>query len=207
MKRDAYRLVLVSLFAAMISVGAVFSLPLPPPLPPVTLAVFFSLLSGLVLGPLWGLATTGLYLGLGSVGLPVFANGAGGLGQFAGPTGGFLLGYAAAAVVAGAIADRRTWGFVRAAFGAIAGVVALYAIGLPWFRAVLDARPDKDVSMLAAFMIMGPYLAGDLVKAAAAAALVKALRPLLLNYLPVGSRRPGVEKRGLSPKKPDEDRA
>jgi len=180
---------------------------LPPPLPPVTLAVFFSLLSGLVLGPLWGLATTGLYLGLGSVGLPVFANGAGGLGQFAGPTGGFLLGYAAAAVVAGAIADRRTWGFVRAAFGAIAGVVALYAIGLPWFRAVLDARPDKDVSMLAAFMIMGPYLAGDLVKAAAAAALVKALRPLLLNYLPVGSRRPGVEKRGLSPKKPDEDRA
>jgi len=206
MKRDAYRLVLVSLFAAMISVGAVFSLPLPPPLPPLTLAVFFSLLSGLVLGPLWGLAATGLYLALGSVGLPVFANGAGGLGQFAGPTGGFLLGYAAAAVVAGAIADRRTWGFARASVGAIAGVVALYAIGLPWFRAVLDARPDKDVSMLAAFLIMAPYLAGDIVKAVAAAALVKALKPLLRNYLPEGMKKAGLEKPGSAPRMPDENR-
>jgi biotin transport system substrate-specific component len=184
MRRDAYRLVLVSLFAAMISVGAVFSLPLPPPLPPVTLAVFFVLLSGLVLGPLWALAATGLYLALGSVGLPVFANGAGGLGQFAGPTGGFLLGYAAAGVVAGFVTDRRTWSFARAVAGALAGVVALYALGLPWFRAVLDARPGKTVSMLAAFAIMAPYLAGDIVKAVAAAALVKALRPLLRNYLP-----------------------
>jgi energy-coupling factor transporter ATP-binding protein EcfA2/biotin transporter BioY len=205
MKRDAYRLALVSLFAAMISVGAMFSLPLPPPLPPVTLAVFFSLLSGLVLGPLWGLAATGLYLALGCVGLPVFANGAGGIGQFAGPTGGFLLGYAAAAVVSGAIADRRTWGFARAAVGATAGVAMLYAVGLPWFRAVLDARPDQEVSMLAAFLIMSPYLAGDLVKAVAAAALVNVLKPLLRNYLPAGTKKPGVTKRkyrGLSPKKP-----
>ncbi len=183
MKRDAYRLALVSLFAAMISVGAVFSLPLPPPLPPVTLAIFFALLSGLVLGPLWGLASTGLYLALGSAGLPVFANGAGGLGQFAGPTGGFLLGYAAAAFVAGIVADRRAWSFARAVVGALAGVAVLYAIGLPWFRAVLDARPDRDVSIAAAFVIMAPYLAGDIVKAIAAAALVRALRPLLRDYL------------------------
>ncbi|PKL25764.1 MAG: BioY family transporter [Spirochaetae bacterium HGW-Spirochaetae-3] len=184
MKRDGLRIALVSLFAAMIAVGAVFSLPLPPPLPPVTLAVFFSLLAGLLLGPRWGLAATGLYLALGSAGLPVFVNGAGGLGQFAGATGGFLLGYAAAALVAGLLSDRRSWGFGRALAGALAGVVALYAIGLPWFRAVLDARPDRDVSMLAAFLIMAPYLAGDVVKAVAAAALVRALRPLLAEYLP-----------------------
>jgi biotin transport system substrate-specific component len=184
LKRDGFRIVLVSLVAAMISVGAVFSLPLPPPLPPVTLAVFFALLGGLLLGPVWGTAATGLYLGLGAVGLPVFANGAGGAGQFAGPTGGFLLGYVAAAFVAGLVADRRNWGFGRAVAGALAGVAVLYAVGLPWFRAVLDARPDRDVSMLAAFAIMSPYLFGDLVKAVAAAALIKALKPLLQNYLP-----------------------
>lgn len=184
MRLDRYRLVLVSMFAAAISVGAVFSLPLPPPLPPVTLAVFFALLSGLVLGPLWGLAATALYLALGSVGLPVFANGGGGIGYFAGPTGGFLLGYAGAAAVAGLVADRRNWGFARALAGALAGVVVLYAIGLPWFRAVLDARPDRDVSMAAAAAIMAPYLAGDAVKAAAAAALVRALKPLLAARLP-----------------------
>jgi len=186
-KHDGFRLVLVSLIAAMISVGAVFSLPLPPPLPPVTLAVFFALLGGLLLGPYWGIAATGLYLGLGAVGLPVFANGAGGAGQFAGPTGGFLVGYAAAAFVAGLIADRRNWSFWRAVAGALAGVAVLYAQGLPWFRAVLDARPDRDVSMLAAFTIMAPYLVGDLIKAVAAAALVKALKPLLQNYLPAPS--------------------
>ena len=189
MNRNALRIVLVSLFAAMIAVGAVFSLPLPPPLLPVTLAVFFSLLAGLILGPLWGLATTGLYLALGAVGLPVFANGAGGLGQFAGPTGGFLLGYTAAALLAGLIADRRTWGFPRAVLAALAGVTVLYAIGLPWFRTVLDSSPEKNVSMLAAFIIMGPYLVGDVLKAIAAAALVKALAPLLKNYLPAGGKK------------------
>lgn len=189
MKHDGFRLVLVSLFAAMIAVGAIFSLPLPPPLPPLTLAVFFSLLAGLVLGPLWGLAATGLYLALGAVGLPVFANGAGGLGQFAGPTGGFLLGYAAAAFVAGLLADRRSWRFGRALAGALAGIVVLYAIGVPWFRAVLDARPDRDVSMLAAFVMMAPYLAGDVLKSLAAAALIKALKPLLVNYLPASPAR------------------
>jgi len=189
LKHDGFRLVLVSLFAAMIAVGAIFSLPLPPPLPPLTLAVFFSLLAGLVLGPLWGLAATGLYLALGAVGLPVFANGAGGLGQFAGPTGGFLLGYAAAAFVAGLLADRRSWRFGRALAGALAGIVVLYAIGVPWFRAVLDARPDRDVSMLAAFVMMAPYLAGDVLKALAAAALIKALKPLLVNYLPASPAR------------------
>ena len=48
MKRNGFKLVLTSLFAAMIAMGALFSLPLPPPLPPVTLAVFFSLLAGLL---------------------------------------------------------------------------------------------------------------------------------------------------------------
>ncbi len=188
MKRNGFKLVLTSLFAAMIAMGALFSLPLPPPLPPVTLAVFFSLLAGLLLGPRWAAAATGLYLGLGAVGLPVFANGAGGLGQLAGPTGGFLVGYVAAAVVAGAVSDRRGWGFGRAAAGALAGVAALYIVGLPRFRAVLDASPDRSVTMGTAFLMMAPYLIGDAAKALAAAGLVRALRPLLAEYLPAEER-------------------
>jgi biotin transport system substrate-specific component len=181
------RLVLSSLFTALIAAGAVFSLPLPPPLPPVTLAVFFALLAGLVAGPVWGSAAVGLYLFLGSIGLPVFANGSGGLGHFAGPTGGFLLGYLGAASAAGLAADRRNWTFHRAAIAAVAGVAVLYALGLPWFRAAMDARPDRTMSMTAAFLIMLPYLIGDLVKAVAAASLVRALKPLLLSHLPASA--------------------
>jgi len=178
------RLVLSSLFTALIAAGAIFSFPLPPPLPPVTLAVFFAILAGLVAGPVWGSAAAGLYLFLGSLGLPVFANGSGGLGHFAGPTGGFLIGYLGLSFMAGLVADRRNWTFSRAAAGAAMGVAVLYAIGLPWFRAVIDARPDRTMSLGAAFIIMLPYLIGDLVKAFAAASLVRALRPLLVNYLP-----------------------
>jgi biotin transport system substrate-specific component len=184
------KLVLASLFTALIGAGAIFSLPLPPPLPPVTLAVFFALLAGLVAGPVWGSAAAGLYLFLGSLGLPVFVNGSGGLGHFAGPTGGFLVGYLGAAFVAGLVADRRNWTFFRAMLGAVAGVAVLYSIGLPWFRAVIDARPDRSMSLGAAFLVMLPYLVGDLVKAVAAASLVRALEPLLANYLPAKGKVP-----------------
>lgn len=201
MNPKAFRLVLVSLLAALVAAGAIFSLPLPPPLPPITLAVFFSLLSGCLLGPIWGTAAVGLYLLLGSIGLPVFANGSGGLGHFATPTGGFLLGYALAACCAGLVADRKGWSFPRALAGSLLGVAALYALGLPWFRQVIDARPDRDMSMATAFMIMLPYLLGDIVKAVAVAGLVRALRPLLLNRLPASersARRNASRKDGLT---------
>lgn len=188
MTSTTQRLVLAALLAALAAAGAVFSIPLPPPLPPITLAVFFALVAGLLLGPLWGSSSLGLYLLVGSLGLPVFANASGGIGHFAGPTGGFLLGYVAAALCAGLLADRRQWSFPRALAAALAGVGALYLIGLPWFRAVLDARPDRELSLWAAFMIMLPYLIGDIVKAAAAAALVRALKPLLMNLLPAPAK-------------------
>jgi len=181
--------VLAALLAALTAAGALLSIPLPPPLPPVTLAVFFALMSGLLLGPLWGAASIGLYLFLGTIGLPVFANGAGGLGHFATPTGGFLLGYLAAAIVTGLFSDRREWKFPRSLSAALAGVFALYVVGVPWFRTVVDAIPDRDMSLAAAIVAMLPYLAGDVVKAVAAAALAKALAPLLKDHLPHAEAR------------------
>ncbi|HOX92853.1 MAG TPA: biotin transporter BioY [Spirochaetales bacterium] len=188
MNPKSFKLTLCALLAALVAAGSLFSLPLPPPLPPVTLAVFFALLAGALLGPIWGGASLALYLFLGSLGLPVFANGSGGLGHFASPTGGFLLGYLAAAVVTGLLADRTRWNFARNLVAALAGVAALYAVGLPWFRAVIDARPDRDMSMLGALGVMAPYLAGDAVKALAMAALLRALKPILVNRLPARSR-------------------
>lgn len=181
MKNGPWNLPASALFAALISAGALFSIPLPPPLPPVSPAVFFVLLAGLLLGPGGAGASAGVYLLLGSLGLPVFANGAGGLGHFLGPTGGFLAGYLAAGVVTGALADRRNWGVGRSFLAALAGVLALYAIGLPWMQRVLAA---KVATLAAAAALMLPYFLGDLVKAAAAALLVRALKPVLERHFP-----------------------
>jgi biotin transport system substrate-specific component len=176
---STFRLVLAALFTALIVAGSYLAIPFIPV--PLVLANFFTLLAGLLLGPLYGSAAVLLYLALGALGLPVFAGGSGGFGQFASPTGGFLLGYLLSALVAGLVAHgwRRGGarpGLARLAVAAALGVAALYGLGLPWLRMVL---PAKVPTLGAAFLLMAPYLVGDLVKAAAAALLGRKLQTLL----------------------------
>jgi biotin transport system substrate-specific component len=178
-QKPLFRLVLSALFTALIAVGSYLAIPFVPV--PLVLANFFALLAGLLLGPLYGGLAVLLYLVLGALGLPVFSGGSGGLGHFAGPTGGFLLGYLLAAVVAGLTAHGpkgldKTPGLLRLALAGLLGLVALYALGLPWFQAVLAA---KFTTLWAAFLFMGPYLVGDAVKVVAAVLLSRSLLPLL----------------------------
>lgn len=174
-----FRLVLTALFAALIIAGSYLVIPFVPV--PLVLANFFTLLAGLLLGPVYGSAAVALYLALGALGLPVFAGGTGGFAHFASPTGGFLLGYLLSAAVAGLVAHG--WrgrsgrpGPVRLAAAAALGMLALYALGLPWLRMVL---PGKVPTLWAAVLLMAPYMLGDAVKVAAAAILGRKLLPLL----------------------------
>ncbi|MDD4302028.1 MAG: biotin transporter BioY, partial [Sphaerochaeta sp.] len=91
------RLLLTSLFSALIIVGAYLRFPLPPV--PITLQTLFVLLAGFLGGPAVGLGSTAIYLLLGAIGLPVFSSG-GGLGILLGPTGAFLFGLLPASFLA-----------------------------------------------------------------------------------------------------------
>lgn len=82
--------VLASLFAGLTAVGAFIRIPLP--IVPFTLQDFFVLLSGAVLGPTFGFLSQMLYLTMGLIGLPVFANG-GGPAYIFQPTFGYLLAF------------------------------------------------------------------------------------------------------------------
>jgi biotin transport system substrate-specific component len=202
MQSSFFRPVLTALFTALIAVGSWVAIPVAPV--PVVLANFFVLLSGLMLGPFWGGLSVLLYLGLGAIGLPVFSGGTGGFAHFLTPTGGFLLGYLAAALLAGLVAwgprgfDRhhqpagpenaagaapagtRPAGIVRLILAGLAGLAVMYLIGLPWFQAIMGGKnPAKFPDLLAAALFMVPYLAGDLVKTVVAVALARSLRPLL----------------------------
>jgi biotin transport system substrate-specific component len=142
----------------------------------------FALLSGLVLGPVLGTAAVGVYLLIGAIGVPVFAGAKGGVAHFFGPTGGYLFGYALCAMVAGLIAgkpraDKKSplWIIVIAA---ALGMLAIYVPGVLRLKAVIKADWVKALSV--GFL---PFLLGDAVKAAAAAAVAGRLRRVVADKL------------------------
>src|ERR687897_3048574 len=90
-----------ALMAAVTAVAAQIAVPLPFSPVPFTLQVLAVILSGLLLGPRYGALAQAIYLLIGAVGVPVFAQFKGGLGVLLGPTGGYLLSYPIAAAVAG----------------------------------------------------------------------------------------------------------
>ena len=98
------RIALTAFFAALTAAGAYIAFPVGPI--PISMQNLFILLSGLVLGPVMGTAAVGLYLLAGILSFPVFALGGGGIARFAGPAGGYFVGYFFAALTAGLIAGR-----------------------------------------------------------------------------------------------------
>ena len=156
-------LVFASLFTALVIAGTFIKIPVGPV--PIVLATLFVLLAGLMLDTIWAAASILLYLGLGAIGLPVFSSG-GGIAYFAGPTGGYLIGYLLAALVANLLSSERADSIVRDVVAVICASVVIYAIGVPWLKASLD------MSWSAAFSAgLTPFLIGDAIKAAVAASL------------------------------------
>jgi biotin transport system substrate-specific component len=91
--------VLIALGTALLTLSAKINLPLP--YVPMTLQTLAVLMIGAAYGWRLGGATVMVYLADGAIGLPVFAGPVGGLAPFLGPTAGYLIGFAAAAVVTG----------------------------------------------------------------------------------------------------------
>lgn len=103
---------------------------------PLTLANFGVLAVGLVLGSRKGFAAALGYLGMGLAGMPVFAAGAFGPGQFTGPTGGYLIAYPIVAFVVGLIAERTGRKFGWNLLAATVANAFLFACGISWLMLV-----------------------------------------------------------------------
>lgn len=155
------RVALSCLFAALCCAGAYLTIPLPVGPVPIVAQNFFAVLAGLLLGPLWGGASVLAFILIGALGFPVFSAGRGGIAHLAGPTGGYLVGYLAGAVVAGLIAWRR--GKASAIIGAVAGFIVILALGV--LRLKLLRNVDWGKALAAGVL---PFLIGDAIKAALA---------------------------------------
>jgi biotin transport system substrate-specific component len=165
-------MVYAALMAALTAAGAYIAIPVGPV--PIVLQNLFVMLAGLLLGGRWGLTSVGVYLLAGAMGLPVFAGGTGGVGKFVGPTGGYLLGFAAAAYLVGVISERGRGRVAIDVLAMLAGTVVLYAFGVSWLKVVTGMSVSKAVAVG-----MVPFLIGDLLKIAAAIPIARALRPMI----------------------------
>ncbi len=152
-----------SLFMALcahVSIPLIFS-----PVP-ITLQPFGVLLIGMLLGSRAGAAALALYLLEGAAGLPVFSPaGPGGMLQLLGPTGGFLMASPLAAYVVGRIFEARK-NLSGALLASVAAEVVLFSIGATWFLAVMQVNLAQAMTMAVL-----PYIPGEVLKVAAAAAI------------------------------------
>jgi biotin transport system substrate-specific component len=156
--------------AVLIYLCARISIPIPGNPVPYTLQNFGVLVVGGSLGFRRGGAAALLYILLGVVGLPFFAEGKGGLTVIFGATGGYLVGFIAAAAVVGRLAelgwDRRIGG----AIGATSiGTAVIYAIGVPWLAITTGMSLGEAIAVG-----LLPFLVADIVKLLAAAAVFPA---------------------------------
>jgi biotin transport system substrate-specific component len=167
----------VALMAAVTAVAAQIAIPLFPV--PFTLQVLAVILSGLLLGPRYGALAQAVYVLVGAVGVPVFAEFSGGLGRILGPTGGYLVSYPIAAAVSGlaapavASAARRRALWIGSLWGC-AGLVVIYAFGVTWLAAV--TKLPFVAALAQGVLIFVPF---DLIKVALAALAAVAVAPVI----------------------------
>ena len=155
---------LVAAFAALISASAyIGAIPVGSAGVPITLQTLTVMLAGCVLGPLRGFSAVTLYLALGAVGLPVFAEHSSGIGVFSGPSGGYLLSFPVAALLGGFLVkyvarDRRTRAIVVFFCSLAASVLVIHTMGIAGMKLY------ADVSWREAASWDMPFWIGDLVK-------------------------------------------
>jgi len=172
----------LGLFAGLLAVTSQVSIPLPFVPVPVTIQVFVVLITGMVLGARGGTLCVGLWILLGSLGLPVFAQGKAGLAVLAGPTGGFLAGFLAAAYLVGRITESPELTLSRAGWATAAGILAIYAFGLAGFWASFKFFLHKPMGLAQAFeLAVLPFLPLDIAKGLMAACIGVRVRRALIS--------------------------
>lgn len=197
------RAILVALFAAFVCAGCFIQIPLAGGVP-IVIQDMMAMLSGLILGPLYGTLSVLIFLILGSLGLPVFS-GKGGFDKIlSGPTGGFLVGYLFAALAGGLIvhflvknpykqtesgsedststefsAGTNALNWIFFGLAAIVATIVCFVLGIAGFHRV---KPDLEMSKVLSYVLI-PFIPGNIIKLIIMIPLAKKLYPIIKNYL------------------------
>jgi len=127
---------LTALFAVLLAIFSLVSIPLPFSPVPITLQVFVVFLIVNLLGSFYGTLACLVYLLLGVSGIPVFAGASGGPGVLFGPLGGYLIAFPVAALLGGIISGKVSASIradvIRISLASAISLVLIYGIGVAW---------------------------------------------------------------------------
>lgn len=155
-----------AIFVALIAIGGWISIPVL--MIPFTMQNFFMLLAAAVMKR-YAIIPVGLYVLLGTIGLPIFHNGTAGIGILLGPTGGFLIGFVLMAGVVGLLFEKQSVTFDILAF--VVFGAGSYIAATSWFMLSTGA------SLIAAFVTcVVPFVIGDVIKSVIIEAIILRLR-------------------------------
>ncbi|MFC2145330.1 biotin transporter BioY [Actinomycetota bacterium] len=178
------------IFAVLMTVSAnsFFYLPFTPV--PVTMQVLTILFSAIMLGGPWALASQLLYISMGLSGLPVFAGFKSGPMVFAGPTAGYIIGFAVAAYFCGFLYQKLknesrpsvTGGMMAGFSSCITGILIIYLFGFVhlfgFFFSLFPGQPVKDIISMTWKSGIEPFIIIDFIKVL-----------IIVNVLELGKKR------------------
>lgn len=177
MKISTKEMTLVAMFTGLTAIGAFISIPIGEV--PISMQSLFVILSGLILGSKLGALSQILYIILGLIGLPIFANFTGGLQSLMKPSFGFVIGFIFAAYIVGKITDKNKdhksiW------LASFVGTIVIYLFGLPYMYYILNIIMLKEMSF-ATIIKIGCiiFLPGDIIKAVVSSVVAGQTLPIL----------------------------
>lgn len=172
-----------ALFTALITVGAFIKIPIP--VVPFTLQFLFTMLAGLLLGGKLGAISVLVYIVLGLIGMPVFAEG-GGIAYMLKPSFGYIIGFCIASFVTGIIANKVFIpSYKRLLIANFIGLGIVYLCGMIYYYFICNYIIGTPIALwpliLYCFILAVP---GDIVLCILSAILAKRLLPIINRTYP-----------------------
>jgi biotin transport system substrate-specific component len=189
LRRPTAKLALTALFTALIIAGTFIRFQLF--MIPLTMQSVFVTLTGYLLGKKYGALAAAVYVLMGLIGIPVFTAG-GGFQYVVHPTFGYILGFILSAFLTGFLTeklekegDSRIKRYIKLAAAGLIGMLASYAVGLPYFFIIAryylqSAALTDSVILMSGFV---NTIGKDVVFTLLAALLVLRIRPIAAKYI------------------------
>ena len=172
-RSKTYDIVYIAVFAVIMAICSWISIPAAVPFTLQTFGVFIAV--G-VLGGKRGSLSVLVFILLGAIGIPVFANFSGGIGVLAGPTGGYIIGFLFSALLMWSMEKLPGKKSVMQIVSMIAGLIVCYAFGTVWF-VIVYGRMNGPIGFTAALAsCVVPFIIPDIIKIALAYVLSRKLR-------------------------------